>query len=204
MKHISFILLIVIILCEICTSAPDDWASDELLQVDAFGGEGMAVESELDTQLRIDDGIAQKIVEAKSDASRIKKIDMKSATRFTSYENGGTYTKGFQLSDSFEFEEEQYISMIHTYNIEQDLDDLKNTIVKCKSSITMPSTSKTFMLIYDPADIDAYIDQIKKQFDDPEFLFHGAKRTTGFSIPHSESRNGVICEYGKTHEITIG
>ena len=198
------ILLIVMVLCGTCTPAPDDWASDESLQVDAFGGEGMAVESKLDTQLRIGDGVTQKSVEARSDASRIKKIDMGSSTYFTFYENGGTYTKGFQLSDTFEFEEEQDISMIHTYDIEQDLEDLKSTIAKCKSSITMPSTSKTLTLIYDPADIDAYIDQIKKQFDDPEYLFHGVKRTTGFSIPLSESRNGVTCEYGKTHEITIG
>ena len=145
-----------------------------------------------------------KIVKARSDASGIKKIDMDSSTYFTYYGSDETYTKGFQLSDTFEFEEEQDISMIHTYDIEQDLEDLKSTIAKCKSSITMPSTSKTLTLIYDPADIDAYIDQIKKQFDDPEYLFHGVKRTTGFSIPLSESRNGVTCEYGKTHKITIG
>ena len=197
-------LILVMVLCGICASAPDDWASDESLQVDAFGGEGMVVKSELDTQLRIDDGVAQKSVEARSDASEIKKIGMESSTYFTFYENGGTYAKGFRLSDTFEFEEEEDISMIHTYDIEQDLENLKNTIAKCKSSISMPSTSKTFVLIYDPADIDAYIDQIKKQFDDPESLFHGVKRTTGFSIPLSESRSGVTCEYGKTHKITIG
>jgi|GEM_PF-3116861 len=216
--------LIAVSFLGIAASALDTWNSDDSLNANALGGDGMTLITTLDKDLNIDDQFVQKIVNAQVVGTRIHELGMSSSSGLTLDDGDYIRNYGYSFSDSIRLRDgsqnkDLNYQMAVQYTLQVDRSDLDEPVMDSLSVFKFhdPNAAENSLgpvmrfgissgmnedQIF--TEIDKAVLEMKKQ-SDAEMLaaLPDSDLVITFSAPGSESHNGVTCIWTRDYEIEI-